>query len=142
MKIFVALFLLFGLFGCSSKDTTKSTPVRHMIKSDKLHILMRELDMVIYERQKSEIDRDAMRKRYLLTLADTLKNLSGELDKLIDEKNKEDQKVYQKHALLLKANANDLEELAHSYRFELLSQRLDEVKQSCNSCHKHFGVKR
>lgn len=141
MKLFLALFLLFGLFGCSLKNTANSTPVRHMIKSEKLHILMRELDMVIYERQKSEIDRDAMRKRYLLTLSDTLKNLSGELDKLVDEKSKEDQKVYKKHALLLKANANDLEELAMTYQFEMLPQRLSEVKQSCNSCHQHFGVK-
>lgn len=142
MRVFLALFLLFGLFGCSFKDTSKSTPVRHMIKSEKLHILMRELDMVIYERQKSEIDRDAMRKRYLLTLSETLKNLSGELDKLVDEKSQEDQAVYKKHALLLKANANDLEDLAKKYQFELLTQRLEEVKQSCNSCHQHFGVKR
>lgn len=141
MKMFFAFFLLLGLFGCSSKDTAKSTPVRHMIKSEKLHLLMRELDMVIYERQKSEIDRDAMRKRYLLTLADTLKNLSGELNKLVDEKSSKDQAVYQKHALLIEKNANDLEDLAQRYQFELLSQRLDEVKQSCNSCHQHFGVK-
>ena len=141
MKVFLALFLLFGLFGCSSKDGATGTPVRHMIKSEKLHILMRELDMVIYERQKSEIDRDAMRKRYLLTLADTLKNLSGELNKLVDEKSSKDQAVYQKHALLIEKNANDLEDLAQRYQFELLSQRLDEVKHSCNSCHQHFGVK-
>ena len=142
MRMFLALFTLLALFGCSSKEVHESTPVRHMIKSEKLHILMRELDMVIYERQKSEIDRDAMRKRYLLTLADTLKNLSGELDKLVDEKSKEDQKVYKKHAFLLKTNANDLEELAQKYQFELLAQRLEEVKHSCNSCHVHFGIKR
>lgn len=142
MKMFFAFFLLLGLFGCSSKEASQSTPVRHMIKSEKLHILMRELDMVIYERQKSEIDRDTMRQRYLLTLSDTLKNLSGELDKLVDEKSKEDQAVYKKHALLLKTNANDLEDLAQSYRFEFLSQRLAEVKQTCQSCHQHFGVKR
>lgn len=141
MKMFFAFFLLFGLFGCSSKDTTKSTPVRHMIKSEKLHLLMRELDMVIYERQKSEIDRDAMRKRYLLTLADTLKNLSGELNKLVEEKSAKDQAAYKKHALLLEKNANDLEDLAQRYQFELLSQRLEEVKKSCSSCHQHFGVK-
>jgi len=142
MKIVLAALLLLGLSACSThQQENKSSSVRHMIKSEQLREMMRELDMVVYERQKSEIDRDSLRKRYVLTLAQTLRKLSSELSKIKQTKQLSDVQVYEKHASLLQENATDLENLAKSYKFELLPQSLQEVRNTCSSCHKHFGVK-
>lgn len=142
MKIVVAALLLLGLSGCSMhQQKEKSSSVRHMIKSEKLREMMRELDMVVYERQKSEIDRDSLRQRYVLSLAQTLRNLSEELGKLKEHKEPSDLDVYKKHAALLQENAQQLDSVAHSYKFELLPQALQEVRNTCGSCHQHFGIK-
>ena len=132
----MVLFLVLG--GCSVKETEqKKDSVRHMIKSEKLHLLMRELDMVVYERQKSELDRDRLRKRYVLNLAQTIKELSSELEKI---KTQDDAEVYKKHAKLLEQSSNSLRLTAERYEFEMLDQNLQELKNICNSCHKHFRV--
>jgi hypothetical protein len=74
--------VVFIFLGCAAKEQSSKPAVKHMIQSEKLRILMRELDLVVYERQKSELERDKMRKRYVLTLADTLKKLSAVVENM------------------------------------------------------------
>lgn len=55
------LFLL--LSGCAIKQTELNEIEKHTINSSELKVLMRELDMVVYDRYKSELERDDTRRR-------------------------------------------------------------------------------
>lgn len=134
---------LFIFSGCSLKEQSDKPAVKHMIQSEKLRILMRELDLVVYERQKSELERDKMRKRYVFTLADTLKKLSAEIENmpkgdLGNDLTPSDFDEYKRYAKSLNQDANELSILAQNYEFELLSKKMEDIKISCNSCHKQF----
>lgn len=137
------IVLFFLLNGCAGKEHESSTALKHMIQSEKLRLLMRELDMVVYERQKSELDRDRMRKRYMLSMGETLKNLSAEV-KNISERDlgakltQDDIVEYKKYANNLSINADEIYEIAQKYEFEKLNQKLEDIKVSCNACHKKF----
>ncbi|TKI70320.1 hypothetical protein FCU45_03285 [Sulfurimonas crateris] len=136
----IALFLFSG---CSLKEQSSKPALKHMIQSEKLRILMRELDLVVYERQKSELERDKMRKRYVFTLADTLKKLSAEIENmpkgdLGSDLTPGDFDDYKRYAKNLNQDANELYLLAQNYEFELLTKKMEDIKTSCNSCHKQF----
>ncbi len=131
------------LSGCSVKEQSAKPAIKHMIQSQKLRNLMRELDLVVYERQKSELERDKMRKRYVLTLADTLKKLSAEVENmpkgdLGSDLTSDDFDEYKRYAKRLNHDANELYALAQNYEFELLNRKMEDIKISCNSCHKQF----
>ncbi len=131
------------LSGCSVKEQSVKPAIKHMIQSQKLRNLMRELDLVVYERQKSELERDKMRKRYVLTLADTLKKLSAEVENmpkgdLGSDLTSDDFDEYKRYAKRLNHDANELYLLAKKYEFELLNRKMEDIKISCNSCHKQF----
>jgi cytochrome c556 len=135
--------VVFIFLGCAAKEQSNKPAVKHMIQSEKLRILMRELDLVVYERQKSELERDKMRKRYVLTLADTLKKLSAEVEnmpmgELGSGLTSDDFYEYKGYAKSLNQDANELYILAQNYEFELLSKKMEDIKVSCNSCHKQF----
>jgi len=135
--------LLFLLSGCVNKEHDNSRAVEHMIQSQKLRLLMRELDMVVYERQKSELDRDKMRKRYMLSLGETLKKLSADVESMPESDlglklRQEDVLEYKKYAKRLTQKADEIYNLAQKYEFEELNQKLEDVKVSCNACHKQF----
>jgi hypothetical protein len=140
---FISVFLLVVFSGCSPREQNTKPLVKHMIQSQKLRLLMRELDLVVYEPQKSELERDEIRKRYALTLADTLKRLSVEVENMSKSDlgsnlAANDFDAYKKHAKLLNKNANELYELAQNYKFELIDKKMQDVKISCDSCHNHF----
>lgn len=134
---------LFLFSGCALKEQSDKPALKHMIQSEKLRLLMRELDLVVYERQKSELERDKMRKRYVLTLADTLKKLSAEVENmpkgdLGSDLTPSDFDDYKRYAKSLNQDANELYALAQNYEFELLTRKMEDIKISCNSCHKQF----
>ncbi|WP_295084946.1 hypothetical protein [Sulfurimonas sp.] len=137
------IILIFVSSGCVSKEHDNKKALKHMIQSEKLRLLMRELDMVVYERQKSELDRDKMRKRYMLSLGDTLKHLSAEIENMSESDlglklTQEDIQEYKRYAKNLSLDADEIYDLAHKYEFELLNKKLEDVKVSCNACHKQF----
>lgn len=133
------LLLLFG--GCAQTQKELAPSVRHMIKSEKLKITMKKIDNVIYERHMSELDRDRIRGRYVLSLAENLRNLSEELILIEASDTKANETdAYRTYARLIDAEADALESLASKKRFEYLPARVEKVKNICNSCHTHFRV--
>jgi len=138
------LFLMtvvFGLFGCSHSTQELDPSLRHMLKSEKLYITMKKLDSIVYERQLSELDRDRARGRHVLDLATTLRSLSSELEAIsqIDEQ-KDKIELYKSYAKLINTEAQALESITQNYTFEYLPQRVESIKNICNSCHAHFNV--
>lgn len=139
-KTLVILFSLI-LFGCSAPQKSLDPSVRHMVKSDKLRVIMSRIDNVIYERQQSELDRDRMRGRYVRSLAQTLRDLSHELELIesLDDANNES-RLYKSYGELMYQEARDLEYLAQQQAYENLPQSVENIKNICNSCHAQFGV--
>ena len=139
------LFFILIFSSCSQKSTPVADDTCHMTEYAELNTLMHELDMVIYDRFKSELERDNIRRRYALTLADTIKELSLKIKdidcKKFDHKlSKEEIATYHKYSEELYENSIKIDTIAQRYEFEKLPQELDNLKQICNSCHNVFKV--
>jgi cytochrome c556 len=140
-KILLILVMLLGFSACVRPSKELNPPSIHMIKSKKLKILMQQLDNVIYERQMSELDRDHRRRRYVKSMAISLKKLSDEL-KLIEpiDANVSERNYYKEYAQLLDVEVDALDSLAKENTFEYLPNRLNSINNICNSCHTQFNV--
>lgn len=143
-KIIFLSMSMFILNGCIPQEPSPLADVRvHMIESQKLSLLVREIDLVVYERLKSELERDNMRRRYALRLAEVLKDLSYRIENVSDNElvtivNKKDIKVYREYASKLYINSEEIHSVAQNYEFEKLPSKLDEMEANCNACHSHF----
>ncbi len=143
--LFLAISLL--LFSaCVSKDTatsnltTTEAEKEHKIESEELRLLMQELNMVVYDRQKSELDRDDIRRRYALNLADVVKGFAKKIelipaDKLGNELTAEDREMYLYYAQALYKNGEAINAVAQNYEMEKLDSTIVKMQQTCNRCH-------
>ena len=138
LTLFILLFA-----SCSFKHDAFNDAKEHMMESEELRVLMHELDMVIYDRFKSELDRDNSRSRYASTLAQTLKNLAIKLENVEREEfaeklKKNDSITYKRYVKELYQNSEEIQGIANSYEFERLQTSLDKVERTCNGCHQSF----
>ena len=143
--LFMMLSLLL-LSACVSKSSSSANATsleeekKHKIESEELRLLMRELDMVVYDRQKSELDRDDMRRRYALNLADVVKELASKIehipqDGLGENHTNKDRKIYMYYARELYKNGEEINDLAQKYEMEKLESTIAKMQQICNRCH-------
>jgi|GEM_PF-5658045 len=142
MKKFVLiLMILLAFTACVHPKKELDPAINHMKKSEKLTMMMHQLDNVVYEREMSELDRDQRRGLYVKSMAVTLKNLSDEL-KLIEPKDasKSEKNFYKEYAQLLDVEVEALDLLAKDNTFEYLPGRLNSINNICNSCHTQFNV--
>ena len=135
------LFLLFS--GCSTKQAQLNGVEKHTINSSELRLLMNELDMVVYDKYKSELERDDTRRRYALRLAENIKNLSQQIntlskDKLGKEINRDDSIVFNNYITELKIKGENIHELALNYELENIDKNIKDIERTCNACHKKF----
>ncbi len=141
--LFLTLILLFC--SCSSKKEPSNSVEEHMILSNELSVLMSEIDMVIYNRFKSELQRDNIRRRYALSLVDEINELASSLKvtspvQLKLDETEENIEIFNSFANRLNENAQEISKIAKNYELEKLPSSLEKVKITCNSCHNHFDV--
>lgn len=130
---FFALLLLIVL-GCSGAHQPQST--LHMQKSQDLKRIMLELDLVVYEQLKSELERDKVRKRVALNLASTLAKLSKELEVSPHANIKSEKKEkYLEYIQRLRSCSEDISLYASRYEFARVKKRLEHLERLCNDCH-------
>ena len=137
--LFLSILFIFG--GCVSKESSLSNYNKHMIESNELKGLMHELNMVVYDKFKSELERDNTRRRYALTLADTLKQLAIKIENIPCNKlnmDEEDKQIYLKHARQLYIDSQEIYDVAQKYELEKLPLKLDNMEKNCKSCHTYF----
>ncbi len=145
--IFLTLTVL--LFNaCSSKKLSNGDHIAyakiHMKEAEKLDFLIQELDMVIYDRTKSELERDDIRRRYALSLSAVVSNLSKSLKKVdkaaLNKRyplaNIDDFALF---ANELQNNARVIKKSADFYELERLSGQLQRLEKTCTSCHTYIG---
>lgn len=140
---------LLVLSACVSKETVPSQSSEfvankeHKIESEELKILMRELNMVVYDRQKSELDRDDIRRRYALNLADVIKELAYKVENIplnATEKVLDDQEkaVYTRYARELYMDGERIDIVAQKYELEKLDDAIAKTERTCERCHALF----
>mgnify|MGYP000105894008 CR=1 FL=1 len=146
------LFLIISLLllsACVSKNTSSTnlttieTEKEHKIKSEELRLLMRELNMVVYDRQKSELDRDDIRRRYALNLSDVVKELSYKIehipqDGLGENLTQKDRELYAHYANRLYKNGEEIYDVAQKYELEKLDNKIENMQRTCDGCHALF----
>lgn len=143
-KIFLLFVLLTGFSACSSSSVL-SAKKTHEFQSNELKKLMATLNISVANNYKSELEKDDARLRKALRLSEDLKSAVlklNEMEKgsLRDEMNREDLLVYRRDTETLYKSANEIEEIAKNYEAEKLDPAIARLKQSCLSCHVHFGI--
>ena len=128
MVKFLSFVLLFLLFGCSVNDVSISSAREHMLESQRLNDLIHEIEMVMYEKSKSELQRDDTRRRYILELSDELEKLSRHIKK----------DSYSEYSHMLKKSSQELREIAKNYELENLPSVLNKAQNICSSCHNTY----
>lgn len=143
-KIILLFALLAGFSACSSSRAL-SAKKGHRFQSKELKKLMGTLNISVANNYKSELEKDDARLRKALRLSDDLKSAVlklNEMEKgaLREKMSREDLLVYRRNADMLYKSATELEEIAKNYEAEKLDPAIARLKQSCLSCHAHFGV--
>lgn len=143
-KIIFFFVLLAGFCACSSSNTL-SAKKAHQFESKELRLLMGTLNISVANNYKSELEKDDARLRKALRLSDDLKNAVLKLQEmqkgpLRREMSKEDLLVYALNVKNLSRSADEIERIAKNYEVEKLDIAIVRLKNSCLSCHAHFGV--
>lgn len=143
-KILLLLAVLFSLTACVSKaHPSFSTTKQHMLESDKLHVLIHEINTVVYNRVKSELEKDELRRRYALQYAETIKKVAINVKNLTynqkgEKVSEDDKKLYSSFANRLYKNGEDIQKVVTEYKLEKLNSNLIKAEATCKACHSKF----
>jgi len=141
--LYINIFLLL-ISGCSAKYNSElNTIEKHTIHSSELRMLMNELDMVVYDRYKSELERDDTRRRYALNLAQNIEKISKQInnlskDKLAKNIDKNDISLFSKYVKELSTKGKNIRKLALNYELENIDKKIENIELTCNACHSKF----
>lgn len=141
VRALLLILSLLVLSACVSKSASSTeNEKQHKIESDELRLLMRELNMVVYDRQKSELERDDIRRRYVLDLADVVKELATKIehiapDELGQELTIQDIDLYTRYAQELYKNGEEIYAVAQKYEMEKLESQMTKMQETCDRCH-------
>ena len=144
--LLVASLAALLLYGCSAPTGPERAPgtiiKSHMVQNGELRAMMRELDTVLNDDPKSELERDDARRRYALRAADTIGAIAVKIKRLpethplFDEKGEEEQ--FLRYTEALGAEGERLRMLALAYEVEHIAPQMARVERVCNACHTHF----
>lgn len=135
------LFLL--LNGCVSKQDSLNGVQKHTLKSADLKLLMHEMNMLVYEEDKSVLELDNARRRYALTLATNIQKISSQIkqlptDTFSQNMDKEGLTLFNTYVQNLHQKGEDIYEIAQNYELEKLDNELQNLQRICSSCHSKF----
>lgn len=138
--LFLNVLFLLLLNGCASKNSSCLVNTEHVTETNTLDLIMHDLDLVVNDDSKSELELDDERRRYAITLADTLEKLSLNIEKLPLETiansiSPKDMKLFSTYTKKLNKHAEGIRLIAQRYELEKLPGKIEEVKQTCNNCH-------
>lgn len=140
----LAALLICGCSAPARPDHAASGPIikSHLVQNGELRAMMRELDTLLNDEPKSELERDDARRRYALRAADTIGTIAEKIRRLpethplFDEKGEEAQFLGYTDAL--GTEGERLRILALAYEVERIESQMARVERVCNACHTHF----
>lgn len=149
---FLALLLLAGCSGSSGSRVAdvEDEPLAnmgaadvHRVQSDKLKMIMRTMNMTIYDREATALDIDADRLRRAKMIAVLLGMISDELVSFVQKEPQlkltpEEQGLFVKYSDELGEHSKAFEEIAATARSEAFMPTMKRTVQTCNACHDRF----
>lgn len=147
-KSLIKILFLFAVVFLFSACVHKANPSfyatkQHMLESEKLKVLIHELNTVVYNRVKSELEKDELRRRYALRYATTIKQVAKNVETLsLNQKgemlSEDDKKLYASFAKRLYKNGEEIQRVVSKYKLEELNTQLIKAEATCNACHSKF----
>lgn len=144
--ICLAALLLYGCSmptGSSAPDATSGAVLKtHLIQNEELRMMMRELQTVVDDDPKSELERDDARRRYALRVAGTIENIAQKIKRLPETRplleNEAEKQRFLGYADALDREGRRLRSLALAYETEKIEPQMARVNRVCNACHSDF----
>jgi len=145
----LALFVLV-LGACSQEkkqpginQLKEHTPVLHAIDSSELRILMRRINNLMLERNLTQPEMDSYRQQALAQVIESANGVLKAIDRIIAAKpklnlNPSEEQMFEKMALNLQEEANQLKQQAQSSQMEQVQNTLQNISATCNACHVLF----
>ncbi len=150
-KFIVAMVLI--LNGCSSSQTKHDhveggrsqtgQPALHAVRDSQLRELMARMDSLMQERFMTEQQVDTERRKYSRQIAETARNLSGNVDNIISklpglQLSASEQTAFLALAGKLRDETRELQRLAEQNHIDAIPDSLHEINTTCTSCHALF----
>ncbi len=138
--VFTYITALFMLSGCMYKTELDIKELGHKKDVLELKSIMEEIDVVVYDNSKSELELDNVRRRYAINLAQKIKILTTKSKTISDDELKqtiapENIGKFHKYMEELSKNGDAIYEVANNYELKKLDKKIDDMKQTCVSCH-------
>jgi hypothetical protein len=146
-KIAISIASLLLLTACSTQQSLTTKDEKHKTASEDLNILRKEITMVSFDRIRSELERDDIRRRHAMRLSKNLIALTDKIKDIPKEKiknlnTKEDEELYNEYSHNLRKNAESIYKVANEYALERLPEELSKMKNTCTKCHERFRGKK
>ncbi len=143
-----AALMVVGIAGCAPQpeQVLWADPAAGRIHGTPLREVMYELHHAVYEDQHlSELERDDLRQRYALDLAETVAVLVKEVETAPSTMpgvrlDAADAAAYAAYARELAARGEAIRAVAEAYETEKIASAVDGMIDLCNRCHAHFEV--
>jgi hypothetical protein len=141
--------LLFGaalVAGCASApeglpDT--GNPALHAVDDERLRELMGEMNNLVFERMRTELDIDRERRRKALKIAEVAGNMAQTVGAIIDTLpglglSPNEQTTFLTLADKLRSRVRTLEEQANRNYIDAIPGTLEQIETTCTGCHQLF----
>jgi len=147
--------LLFGLISAALLSSSACTgsqrsahqledtgePALHAVHGKRLRTLMRRLDGLMFERQRTQVQIDRDRRAYLKATVEISQELLRTIPDIVssaEDLTAEDEAAYTALAAKLEAQVKTMAALAADGRAEVLPHQYDAIVITCNACHSSF----
>ncbi len=141
---FILIIVLF--LGCAHPQNGEHENLKslHKLRTAKIKRLIHEINEVMYRQNRSEIERDDEKRRYMLRLADQFKHMSSRMLDILNEDAVSsclnDRQTFKQYAWQLRKYATSLHVNADGYRFDAAQKALNQSLNLCAQCHENGKI--
>jgi cytochrome c556 len=118
-------------------------PALHAVQNARLHALMTEMNSLMFDRMRTELDIDRERRRRAAQIAEVAQAMSRTIDGVLATLPSLDlapgeQETFAALANKLRGQAGQLEKQARRNYVDAIPQTLDQMTLTCTACHELF----
>jgi cytochrome c556 len=143
MPVFLVLTACADSIPHTVANTGSSDPALHAVRDKQLHELMSRMKSLMQERYMTEPELDAEHRKYAQKVAKTAQSMSQTLDAILVSStslklSKTEESTFQALAEKLRKQTQELQKQGEQNRMDLISDTLEQINTTCNSCHVLF----
>lgn len=147
---FILLLVLMLLSACVMNDSNRpdgkhnlAHPQLHAVMTNRINVLLDQMDTLMTDQNRTEIELDQDRKYKALRIADSAAELQRTVDIILKiqptlDLSEHQAPVFIKLAKQLKQQGAELEQLALHNQIDALKPAMQRTKNTCMTCHSLF----